>query len=100
MNPGTHLVSATRDGKEIFRQKVTLQDSQTLEVEIDTSLAPPAPPVANVSVPPAAAKGPPAAVPVSDRPAPVQRPSLAPAWIAGGVGVVGLGVGTVFATRA
>jgi len=46
------LVSATRDGKEVFKQKVTLQDSQTLEVEIDTSVVPPAPPVAQVSVPP------------------------------------------------
>jgi len=56
INPGTHLVIASRDGKEVFRQKVALQDSQTLEVEIDASVAPPAVPVATVSVPAPAAK--------------------------------------------
>jgi len=51
VNPGTHVVIAKRAGKEVFKQKVTLQDSQTLELEIDTSLAPPETPVASVSVP-------------------------------------------------
>lgn len=51
LNPGTHVVLAKRGDVEVFRQKVTLQDSQSLEIEIDTSAAPPAPPVANVSVP-------------------------------------------------
>jgi hypothetical protein len=51
INPGTHLVAASREGKEVFKQKVTLQDSQTLEVEIDASVAPLGAPVANVSVP-------------------------------------------------
>jgi len=52
VNPGTHVVIAKRAGKEVFKQKVTLQDSQTLELEIDTSVAPPETPVASVSVPP------------------------------------------------
>lgn len=41
LNPGTHVIVAKRNAVEVFRQKVTLQDSQTLEVEIDTSIAPP-----------------------------------------------------------
>lgn len=46
LNPGTHTVIAKRGDVEVFRQNVTIQDSQTLEVEIDTSIAPP---VGNVS---------------------------------------------------
>src|SRR5262249_51914561 len=68
-------------------------------VEIDSTLAPPAPPVANVSVPPTAKPAPNPPPPVVDhdvKPA----STLTPAWIAGGVGIVGLSVGTIFAVRA
>ncbi|MBI2389517.1 MAG: hypothetical protein HYV09_07965 [Deltaproteobacteria bacterium] len=56
LNPGTHVVVAKRGDVEVFRQKVTLQDSQNLEVEIDTSIAPPVGSVsaAKTAPPPAA----------------------------------------------
>lgn len=92
VNPGTHVVIGTRAGKEVFKQKITLQDSQTLDVEIDAT--PPAPPVANVSVPQtkmaahddvrASSSGAARAVPV---------------FIAGGV-FAGIAVGSFFAMSA
>jgi hypothetical protein len=80
LDPGTHNILATRNGKDVFKQKVTLQDSQTLEVEIDTSIVPPEAPVAHVSVPatPAPAK--------HDEVAPEKSNQKTWGWIAIGAG--------------
>lgn len=55
VNPGTHVVAATRAGIEVYKQKITIQDSQSMEVEIEPSAAP-APPIGNVSTVPTAPK--------------------------------------------
>ncbi len=54
LNPGAHVVAATRDRREIFRREVVLAEGMSLEIEIDapTSRAP-APPatVVGASIP-------------------------------------------------
>jgi len=92
VNPGEHVVTATRDGKEIFRQKVTLQEGQLFDVDIDVSAPAPATPTSTVSVP-----TPPPVTP------PPTAPSKVPAVIAltaGGVLVVGGVVAYVLARGA
>jgi len=91
LNPGAHLVVASRGGKEIFKQKITLQDSQALEVEIDTSVAPPAQPIANVSVPTPAPAPAPAPKPVDDPPSSGARRAVIPFVIGGVFTVVAVG---------
>lgn len=94
LNPGTHVVIAKRGDVEVFRQKVTLQDSQTLEVEIDTSIAPP---VGSVS----AAKTAPTPAPASsDHSAKSGGIGATPFFIGGGVLVVGSVVSFVLAKSA
>ncbi len=94
VNPGTHIVVAKRGDAEVFRQKVTLQDSQTLEVEIDTSMAPP---VGSVS----AAKTAPSAAPASSDPSTKSGGiGATPFFIGGGVLVVGSVVSFVLAKSA
>ncbi len=85
VNPGAHVIVAARGGKDVFKQNVTLQDSQALEVEIDTSVAPPAPPVASVSVPTPAA--PAAKQDVVEGPSGAKR--AMPFLVVGGVFAVG-----------
>lgn len=94
VNPGEHVVTATRDGKEIFRQKVTLQEGQLFEVDIDVSAPAPAAPTSTVSVPTSAPGN--YATPGKDTP-----PSRVPAVVAltvGGALVVG-GVVTYILAR-
>jgi hypothetical protein len=93
LNPGAHVVIATRAGVEVFRQKVTLLDSQTLEVEIDDRAAPSTAPVGHVSVPSSTPTG------ATDRLAggDASRSGLsraAPFLV--GAGVLGLTSGTAF----
>jgi len=90
LDPGTHVVVAKRNDVEVFRQKVTLQDSQSLEVEIDTSIAPT---VGSVSAAKPAAAPALASVPIRDAaPKPTtSRLSATPFFVVGGV----LGVGSV-----
>lgn len=85
LNPGTHVVVAKRGDVEVFRQKVTLQDSQNLEVEIDTSIAPPVGSVSATKTAP-----PPPATPTTDRGSREWRGlSPTPFFTGGGVLVVG-----------
>lgn len=96
LDPGTHVVVAKRGDVEVFRQKVTLQDSQTLEVEIDTSIAPPVGSVsATKTVPPVGS-----APPVADQPAKSSGLGSTPFFIGGGMLVVGSVVAFVLAKSA
>lgn len=85
VNPGEHVVTATRDGKEIFRQKVTLQEGQLFDVDIDVSAPAPAAPTSTVSVPTASS---PTNAPQPATATPLRTPAIV-ALTAGGVFVVG-----------
>lgn len=97
-NPGDHVVEASAPGYKTATAKVSLteggNDSVALTLEVDPNapkpepVAPP-PPAANPSPPPPLPSPPPPAEP----PPP---PSRVPAYAALGVGVVGIGVGSIF----
>lgn len=84
VNPGEHVVTATRDGKEIFRQKVTLQEGQLFDVDIDVSAPAPAAPTSTVSVPTDAGTS-----AVAPKAATPSRTPAVVSLVAGGVFVVG-----------
>jgi len=96
-DPGTHNFAATADGMIRAETTVSLADAESKSIELklvaDPNAAKPtqiAPPVA-VETP----KPPPDDGKDKPKPAPPESPSHAPAYIAFGVGVVGLGVGGV-----
>lgn len=51
LDPGAHVVVATRDGKEVFRRALQLAEGTTLEVEIDAPAAPTATPITPTPAP-------------------------------------------------
>jgi len=90
-DPGEHVVEASGPGYKVAIAKVRLaegaQDSVALTLEVDPN-APKAPPPT-----PGGTLAPPATGQAPESPAP---PNRVPAYVALGVGAVGLGVGAVF----
>lgn len=106
VDPGEHVVTATAVGKKAFSAKVTAkEEGSTLSVkipmlEVDPAAAPPAvapsaPPPSAPSAPPASA---PSAPPASSEPGGSTQRTVG--WVAGGIGVVGLVAGSLFALSA
>jgi hypothetical protein len=105
IDPGPHRVAASAPGHVTWTAEVPIAQAQQLELAIPALEPEPAP----VAVAPAAPA--PVAAPPQRRPAPApgvtaraapQRSSSGAAtvgWIVGGVGIVGVGVGTVFGLR-
>jgi hypothetical protein len=104
LDAGPHRVAASAPGHVTWTAEVAIADAQQLELAIPALESEPAP----VLVAPAAPA--PVAARPQRRPAPVrvtakvtpQRSGSGAAtvgWIVGGVGIVGLGVGTVFGLR-
>lgn len=93
LNPGDHVVLAKRGEVVVFRQKLSIQDSQSLDVEIDTSFTTPPP---NPSARP---------IPI-EKPLPAPSANISPArppalaLVTAGAGVVVLGIGGAFALSA
>jgi hypothetical protein len=81
VDPGTHIVSATRAGAVVFRKDVDLAPAQSVQVEVD-ALSP-----AKGDTPAPAAEGPPPAATVAT-PQVEESPSRLPGWIALGAGAV------------
>ena len=97
MDPGEHVVEAAALGYKTARAKVTLPeggtDSVALTLEVDPNAPKPEQPAAVVPTPeqePARSQSP------STPEQPEERRSRVPAYTALGVGLVGIGVGTVF----
>ena len=94
IDPGTHSVTATATGFARAQAQVTLREADSQDVSLslvaDPSYQPPPPP------------GPPSGAPpvVQPPPAPAAPPSRVPAYVAFGVGGVGLAVGSVFGVLA
>lgn len=111
VDPGELLVEASAPGRLPYSTKVKVPAKGRVSVPIPPLLAAPeaAPVVAPAvvatppSAPPAPANSPPPTPPASTPPAPasasVEHRSPVP-WIVGGVGIVGLGIGTVFGLKA
>jgi hypothetical protein len=87
VDPGDHIVDASAPGKQPFKTSAKAVAATTIEVAIpaleDAPVATPPPP-------------PRVEAPVVVRSEPPERRSPIPAYVLGGVGVVGLGIGTVF----
>jgi hypothetical protein len=88
VDPGEHVVEASAPGKKPFKKTASAPAATTTEIAIPAledapqAAPPPPPPQPEKIVPPP--KEPPV------------RKSPVPAYVLGGVGVVGLGIGTVF----
>lgn len=98
VNPGDHVVAAAAAGFKAERRTVTVKDRESLPVELSLSpeaAAPPPPRPAPPAQPGARADG--ATSPGGDAAADGGREIPAYAWIAGGAGVIALGVGVAFA---
>jgi len=100
-DPGTHQVTATAPGKKPYKVSIALaakgdrKDVVVGVLEVDPSQR------TTASHPPAsAAKSGTAPSIAADAATPASRPSRVPAYLIGGLGVVGLGVGTYFGVQA
>ncbi len=97
VDPGTHVVEATAPSKQPFSGKVDVaakQASATLTVTLAD--APQAAPAPSPAVAPAPAPATPAAPATPEQPPSTWSSQKTVALIVGGVGVVGIGVGSVF----
>jgi hypothetical protein len=98
VDPGTHVIDATAPNKQPFSGKVDVaakQPNATLTVTlVDAPQAAPAPEAA--SAPAAAPAAAPATAPAPEQPASSWSTQKTVALIVGGVGVVGIGVGSAF----
>lgn len=89
IDPGEHRVEVTGEAYRPASQTLTIAEGQAQEATLVLELAPVTTPVA----PPPADKPPPP-------PPPAPEPNLVPAYVALGVGAVGLGVGSYFGLAA
>ncbi|MCC6648601.1 MAG: hypothetical protein IT374_23910 [Polyangiaceae bacterium] len=105
VDPGDHVVTAAAPGKRPFTATVQAKDEgSTLSVKVPVLEADPA----AIAPPAPATSAPPAAPPASSAAAPPPPPPAEAGggtqrtigWVAGGVGVVGLAAGTLFALSA
>jgi hypothetical protein len=95
MNPGPHAFRFQRsDGAEVDRSVLVLEGQATMLVAITFAAVAPLPPAAPTARPAAGAT--PAAAAEPSGPAHGGAPWHTAGWIAGGAGVVGLGVGSAF----
>jgi hypothetical protein len=115
VDPGRHIVTARAPGFKPWTGTADVgaeHDSQTLTVgplEVDPGTAPAPPPVRSDVVSPAPSVPSPAEPAAPAAPGGAEEPAAAPnegawkrpaAWIAGGVGIAALGVGTYFGVSA
>lgn len=95
IDPGAHTIRFESPGFEPFEARVLIRDSEKSR-RISAKLAPSRPVVAPVPTTTAAPVG---VEPVGGDAGPARKPIPVAAWIAGGVGVLGLGLFTAFAVR-
>jgi hypothetical protein len=108
VDPGELELTASAPGKQTVRQTLRTEEGKTASYNLPALLqgeakdSPPGPPVAAAPATPAAAPAPVASAPVAPADAPVAKSGgNAPLILTlAGVGVVGVGVGTVFALTA
>lgn len=85
VDPGTHVVTASRAGAPVFERKIPLAESTSIDVVVDV-------PLPAIAAPPAPAPAPIADAPPSDW----KRPA---GFVLGGVGVAALGLATYSVLR-
>jgi hypothetical protein len=94
VSAGRHRLTLSKAGMPTVTREIDLAGEEVAEAKLDPDVAPEAaPPLSNA--PPVVAPTP------APAPAPhAPSPSMLPAWIAFGVGAVGVGVGAIFAVTA
>jgi hypothetical protein len=99
MDPGEHTIEATANGYKKATAKVTLQEAGSDTVALTLEVDPNAPKPEVVTAGPPVGSNAPSNQPTIDRRAD-ERSSRLPAYVALGVGGLGVGVGTVFGVLA
>lgn len=102
LDPGPHVVAASAPGKQPWQQTVDVEgQGKTVTLEVPPLVDQPAAPIpAAPAAAPSPASPPPAAPSTEDSSAGGLGTGRILALVVGGVGVVGLGVGTYFGTQA
>lgn len=93
--PGKHKLALSAEGREPAEREVEVAYAQTQELAVELAEKPVPPPP-----PPVAVEPPPPPPPPPPAPPPPEPRSMLPAYITGGVAIVGAGVGTYFGLRA
>jgi hypothetical protein len=97
IDPGAHTVTFEAPASKPQTESIKVADAETVRVVVGTFEPAPATPAPQAPPPPpSTSPSPPPEAPAPAAPAPASR---TPGWIVGGIGVVGLGVGTGFAVR-